>query len=120
MRSKLMICGLAFAGALLFAGQNSAEARPGYLKAFMAKYDGLAAAAKKAKCGVCHPVKSKKMRNDYGAALGKLTGKNQKDAAKIAEALGKNEKGKSATEGKTFGDLIKAGKLPGGTKVAKE
>jgi hypothetical protein len=115
-----MICGLAFAGALLFVGQNSAEARPGYLKAFMAKYSKLAETAKKVKCGICHPVKSKKMRNNYGAALGKAVKKNEKDAKKIAEALTKVEKGKSATKDKTFGDLIKAGGLPGTKDVVKK
>jgi hypothetical protein len=32
---------------------------------------------------------------------------------KIKEALKKTEKGKSSVEGKTFGDLINDGKLPG-------
>ena len=35
------------------------------------------------------------------------------------EALTKAEAGKSATEGKTFGDLIKANELPGTAEAAK-
>ena len=36
----------------------------------------------------------------------------EKDEAKIKEAFTKTEKEKSAIEGKTFGDLLKDGKLP--------
>lgn len=91
---------------------NRADARPQYLKAFAGKYSKLAAQAKKAKCGVCHFGKSKKNRNDYGKALGKHTGKNQKDAAKLGAALDAAAKEKNA-KGVTFGSLIEAGKLPG-------
>jgi hypothetical protein len=102
----------AIAMAVSLAGSNRADARPGYLKAFASKYSKLAAQAKKAKCGVCHYGKSKKNRNDYGKALSKHTGKNQKDAAKVAEALDATAKEKNA-KGVTFGSLIEAGKLPG-------
>lgn len=91
----------------------TAEARAQYNKAFQAKYPDLAA-AKEAKCGVCHPSSDdKKVRNDYAMAFGKGLGmKNQKDEAKINEALAAAEGEKNA-DGKTYGDLIKAGKLPG-------
>lgn len=66
--------------------------------------------------------KKKKDRNDYGKALIKLglTGDNYKAkkadkeafAKEIAEVLEKVLKEKSAG-GETFGDRIKAGKLPG-------
>lgn len=74
----------------------------------------------KVSCAVCHPSKSKKDRNNYGAALTKALGaKKVKDTAKIKAALEKIGKEKSATEGKTFGDLIKAGELPGTKEVAE-
>ena len=38
--------------------------------------------------------------------------KNEKDEAKVKEALTKTEKEKSAVKDKTFGDLLKDGKLP--------
>lgn len=74
----------------------------------------------KVSCAVCHPSKSKKDRNNYGAALTKALGaKKVKDVEKIKKALEKIAKEKSATEGKTFGDLIKAGELPGTKEVAE-
>ena len=67
---------------------------------------------KKAKCGVCHPEKDKKKKNDYGTAVGKgLEKKNEKDLDKIKAALKKAETQKNA-DGKAFGDIIKEGKLP--------
>lgn len=88
-----------------------AQARPQYLKGFIEKYPDLEDAAKMKKCGICHP-KDKKMRLDYGEAVGKgLKKKNEKDAEKIAEALGGAEKAKSES-GKTFGEMIEDGKLP--------
>jgi hypothetical protein len=65
-------------------------------------------------CGICHPGKSKKERNEYGKALNKLVTKMDKDdAKKIADAIKSTESEKNAA-GKTFGELIKAGMLPGG------
>ena len=55
----------------------------------------------------------KKEKNNYGAAFGKALGaKNEKDGEKIKAALIKAEGEKSAVDGKTFGDLLKDGKLP--------
>lgn len=112
---KKLVLGAAIGTALIgqfWLGQ-SAEARPGYLKAFQAKYPALEAASKEAKCNVCHFGEEKKNRNDYGAAMGNhLGGKNIKDTAAVDAALGKTEADKS-TGGKTFGELIKEGKLPG-------
>ena len=97
-----------------FVGGPEAQARPPFVKAFVTAYPALKAEAETAKCGICHPEEKKSVRNDYGAALGKALGeKNVKDEAKIAEALKKIEAEKSGTDGKTFGDLIKDGKLPG-------
>ena len=72
-----------------------------------------------AKCNVCHMGKSKKDRNSYGVELSKLldrkADKDNKD--KILSALAKVEKlpvNPKDKKSPTFGDLIKAGKLPGG------
>lgn len=99
------------------ASPNTADARPKYREVFEEKYPGLAEQVKTVKCGVCHPPaaeEKKKARNNYGQALGKVLGeKNVSDKDAILKALTKIESEKSAEEGKTFGDLIKAGTLPG-------
>lgn len=104
-------------GFALFAGQPAAEARPQYVKEFILKYPDLRPEILKVKnCGVCHGGKNgadKKVRNDYGESLMGLLGDiNVKDADAIKTALDKAAAHKSAVEGKTFGDLIKEGKLP--------
>ena len=109
------------AGACLFAivalTGDSASARPKYQQVLSKQYPELTkkhGKNGKLSCAVCHPSKSKKKRNNYGVAMGKNVGKkNQSDLEKIKEAIVKAEKEKSATEGKSFGDLIKAGELPG-------
>jgi hypothetical protein len=106
-------CGVAFAAAALVSTQD-AQARPGYLKSFNATYPALKDAAEGAKCGICHFGEKKTNRNDYGKAMGEALGaKDVKGEKEVADALKKAEAGKSSTEGKTFGDLIKDGKLPG-------
>ncbi|MEO2018877.1 MAG: hypothetical protein ABGZ53_31395 [Fuerstiella sp.] len=115
------------AGACLFAivalTGDSASARPKYNTEASKVYPDLVKKhGKNGKigCAMCHPSKTKKDRNNFGVAVGKFVGKkNQSDLAKIKEALTKAEKGKSATEGKTFGDLIKAGEMPGTKDVAE-
>jgi len=91
-----------------------AQARPDYLnKGFTPTYPALKAEIETAKCGVCHGS-DKKVRNDYGMAIGKALGEPKvTDVEKIKAALKKAEGEKSSVEGKTFGDLIKDGKLPG-------
>ena len=94
-------------------------ARLWYLKEFATHYPDLKDKARKAKCDVCHVPKQKdrKKRNIYGEALAKSLGATKvKDKDKIHKALEKTEKEKSAVEGKTFGDLIKEGKLPASTE----
>ena len=94
----------------------AAHARPQYIKAFVAKYPQFEDEAKKTvKCAICHPPGEKKdVNNDYGTALKKALGEeNVKDDKKIDEAFTAIEKEDSKTAGKTFGDLIKANKLPG-------
>ncbi len=111
---------------------SSASALPPFKKAFEEKYPALKADAEKAGCNICHVkgAKSKKDKNAYGAILEKSTGGKVKadlDAAKddkpakeaiVAEATKKLIDGFTAAEsekaasGKTYGELIKAGKLP--------
>ncbi len=74
----------------------------------------------KAKCWVCHQGKKKKHNNPYGQELAKLLDKkkDKKDTKKIIEALEKVAKIHTDPKDKkspTYGDLIKADKLPGGT-----
>ena len=105
--------------AIAFVAATEADARPQYQKAFLSKYKKVTA-AKKAKCNVCHRKKKAgekgKPRNDYGVALQKsIPKKNCKVGAKIVEALTKTEKvkvSKDKKEKKTYGDRLKAGKLP--------
>jgi len=69
-----------------------------------------------AKCYTCHQGKKKKNRNPYGAELSKLLD-NKKNPKKIIEALEKVAKMHTIAKDEkspTYGDLIKAGKLPGG------
>lgn len=111
VRAGLMF-GLALAAIMVFSGLQSADARPKYFKEFKTKYPDVKEAAK-VKCNVCHMGKSKKDRNNYGKAFGKALGATKvNDVDKIKEGLTKTEKEKSAVEGKTFGDLLKDGKLP--------
>lgn len=106
----LMCCAVA---ALVFAVGQDAQARPKYMTAFYEAYPALKAEAEKIKCNTCHFGEKKTNRNDYGMAVGKSLGeKNIMDAEKIKEGLKKAEGEKNA-DGKTFGELIKDGKLPG-------
>ncbi|HCP10937.1 MAG TPA: hypothetical protein DIT89_01265 [Planctomycetaceae bacterium] len=124
MKNVLKFVAVAAVAAGLFVSNGSqAVARPKYKDVMSANYAELAkkhGTDGKLTCAVCHPDKDKKIRNNYGAEFGKaLTKKNESDEAKIKEALTKAEAGKSATEGKTFGDLIKANELPGTAEAAK-
>lgn len=90
----------------------TADARPYYNKEFWDYYPELKE-HKSTGCGACHG-KDKKVRNDYGKAYGEALGaKEIKDVEKIKEAFKKSGEKKSSTEGKTFAELIKEGKLPG-------
>jgi len=111
-----MVFGLAIAGLVFVAAARDAQARPKYFATFKETYPKLAEEADKVKCNICHYGDKKTNRNDYGKAIAKSLGedaKNVMDAEKIKEALKKAEKEKSSTEGKTFGDLLNDGKLPG-------
>jgi hypothetical protein len=120
---RVMVVGTCMFAIVLLTGQT-ASARPQYEKAMGVAYPDLVkkhGKEGKLACSVCHPVKSKKERNNYGFAFAKAAeAKNVKDADKLKEVLAKIEKEASATEGKTFGDLIKAGELPGTNDVKTE
>lgn len=111
-----------FATACILSSQ--AQALPKFRDAFKKKYvdpsnsddfkkafgDGSAT------CLVCHVQgKPKKVRNDYGKALDKFIAPNggkKISADDLDKALDDVAKEPSAIEGKSFGDLIKDGKLP--------
>lgn len=119
---RFLVAGVVAAALFVVTGSD-AMARPKYAAVATTTYPDLAkkhGTDGKLTCALCHPEKDKKIRNNYGAAVGgKLGKKNEMDEAKIKEALTKAEGEKSATEGKTFGDLIKAGELPGTSEPAK-
>jgi len=105
-------CGVALAAAQVGL-VSTADARPPYNKEFYELYPSLKEFKDTTKCDACHG-KDKKVRNDYGKAFGEALGAPKvTDVEKIKAALKTAEEKKSATEGKTFGDLIKDGKLPG-------
>lgn len=111
---KGLLCAAALVMVLGVVGMvaDQAQARPQYLKSFLDTYPALKEEASKVKCGACHPETDKKVRNDYAMAFGKgLTDKNLKEEEGIKKALTDAEAAKNA-DGKTYGDLIKEGKLP--------
>jgi hypothetical protein len=117
MRISGLIGGVLIAGFAVLCSSQVAQARPEYNKHFWEMYKKeIGAQADAVKCNACHFGDVKKNRNDYGKAMHKALGEDQKqvkDADKIKAALEKTAKEKSGTDGKTFGDLIKDGKLPG-------
>lgn len=119
---KVCVC-LVLALIAIGFSMQSASALPPFNKEWVAKYnaDGKNAAFNDAKCNVCHAGESKKMKNEYGKATGKYLSKAKyneikEDAAAaqkyIIEGLQKVEADKNAG-GTPYGDLLKAGKLPG-------
>jgi|SRR5579862_953843 len=116
-------CGLLAVAFLAGMTIRQAEARPWYPAWWVEAYPEVAKkqeVAAKVKCNVCHYGSSKKNRNAYGKALQKAfddkavprkTGKKD-----FLAGLKKVEEEKSAVEGKTFGDLLKAGDLPAKAK----
>jgi len=106
---------------------GSAQARPPYAPIVGEHYkdnEAIVAKTKAAdKCNFCHDAasKSKKDRNEYGKALAKHFGEDafkkvKDDKEALAKALNEGLKATEAdkhSSGKTFGEVIKAGKLPG-------
>ena len=133
MQKKVLIL---FVSILATSGlAQPAQAIKPFAKEFMKLYEvdkesekktDFAKAVLEAKCYVCHQGKKKKHRNRYGKELAKLLDKkkDKKDTKKIVEAIEKVAKLHIDAKDKkspTFGDLIKAGKLPGGSlKDAKK
>jgi hypothetical protein len=120
---KVCACLLLMLVAVVWGMQSASAIQP-FSKEWTAKYNAgdKNAAFTEAKCNVCHAGESKKMRNEYGKAVGKYLSKKaysdvkeDEAAAKkyIEEGLSKVE-GEKSSSGKTYGELIKAGKLPGG------
>jgi hypothetical protein len=122
---KVCVC-LALIVVAMGSSYQSASALPPFNKEWMAKYKEGNSNAKfveaidTAKCNVCHEGMSKKMKNEYGKAVGKYLTKakyneikDDEDAAKkyIVEGLQKAEAEK-CTSGKTYGEMLKAGELP--------
>ena len=109
---------------------DTAQARTTYLKAFKQKYVGekktevqkaLDAEMKRVKsCNVCHDPRheedekpSKENRNPYGQLLSKqLSEKDQKDLDKALKVITKAETEKAEGAKNSFGELLKAGKVP--------
>jgi hypothetical protein len=107
---------------------QTASALPPFNKEWLAKYKEASSNAKfveaieTAKCNVCHEGTNKKMKNEYGKVIGKYLTKakyneikEDDDAAKkyILEGFAKAEAEKNGS-GKSFGEMLKAGDLPGG------
>jgi hypothetical protein len=117
-KAVLMLVAATVALSGVLVTSESVDARPPYKAQWDKKYltDGSAMAKAlpdgKSTCNICHVgAKDKKNRNDYGKALSKLLTKDDvMNTQKIVESLSKVEAEKSGD--KTFGDLIKEGKLP--------
>lgn len=112
MSRQLFAVAVVAAASLAVVGP--ADARPQYQKGFGEEYPGLKAEIDRVRCDACHCAKDKKTRNDYGEALRKaLKVKNEKRLDVVRQAMRAVEKEPSAVGGKTFGDLIDEGRLPG-------
>ena len=131
MKKLLAVLLVAFV-AMAIAPKN-ADAVPAFKKAFNQRYTNvikdakLVTKIKEAKCNVCHwaegDKKSKKQKNDFGVALSKLLKKDNYKSTRIAaepdkvkaefDAAFKKLMATKNAKGKTFGELLKAGELPG-------
>lgn len=89
-------------------------ARPKYQKEFTGLYgEHYVAYAKATQCTVCHRGEKKTQRWKYGEVLSEaLSAKNVVDTAAIQRALRDIEPKPSAIPNMTYGDLIRAGRLP--------
>lgn len=93
------------------------EARPKFRKIFQTTYATQYAGKDFGieSCMICHDKSNQQQRprNNYGDALTELLPTtNTTDEALIQSALKSAEEKPSAIEGKTFGDLIREGRLP--------
>jgi hypothetical protein len=98
----------------------------GFIREYVKRDTPFAAKVEAAKCNLCHiDGKPKKMRNEFGMAVSKFLKKDNVGPGKpidptteagqkaIAAGLAKALEEKRA-DGKSFGDVIKAGELPAG------
>lgn len=124
MRQIALVLCVAVLASLAFA--KPAQAIPQFQKEFITLYVGedkesdFAKLVKQAGCFSCHQGKLKKNHNPYGIHLVPLLDKkaDMKNPEKIIEALKKVEAMHSVPgddTSPTYGDLIKEGKLPGGS-----
>jgi hypothetical protein len=118
MRAKIRLTFLTVAVAALAIVAlvpTAARARTEYKEAFAKNY---ADKVKPVDCNLCHDKKAgknKKIRNEYGKAVGTALGaKSVDDEDKIIKALKEAEKSKAKGAKETFGELIEAGKRPAG------
>jgi hypothetical protein len=98
----------------------------GFIKEYVKQGEPFAAKVEAAKCNLCHiDGKPKKMRNEFGLAVSKHLTKDDFGEGKKFDP--KSETGQKAIaaglaraltekrgDGKSFGDVIKAGELPAG------
>lgn len=130
----LRTCFFSFTAAMMFAAAADAlPPIPGYVKESLEESADHQAFAKtfsdlKTKCDLCHrPNADKKAKghglNDYGEAMHKHLkhrefmalhkDKKTAEALKLLQEAWKKAEAEKNAEGKTYGELIKAGKLPG-------
>jgi hypothetical protein len=112
----LMMALMAVAGLTLFAAPQEAAARPQYKAEIEKKYTKIADELTKAKCDACHGMEdgksNKKLLSDYAKALSEALGKkNERDKDAIKAALDKVGTTKNG-DGKSYAELLDAGKLP--------
>jgi len=124
---KVCVCLVLFVFGMIVCAQ-SASALPPFSKEWKGKYlegNGNAKfveAATTANCNVCHVGTDRKMRNAYGMAVSKYLTKAKfqeiKDDETVAKKYILDGLDKAAAEkngsGKSFGEMIKAGEMPGG------
>ena len=99
--------------ALCLGFGSSADARPNYNKAFQAKYPDLEAAEKRPSAAFATKAWTRRSATTTARRLVRTwAARRVMDADQINGALDKVAGEPSAIDGKTFGDLIKDGKLP--------
>lgn len=131
----LAACGALGAAVLVWPRTAAIRADTAFRNEFIAKYVkpdskdpkdiAWAEACDKARCNICHEGLLKKNRNAYGKSLAKLLSRkaDTENKEKIRAALHQVAKEKvdpKDPKSPTFGDLIKAAKLPGAGPKAKD
>jgi hypothetical protein len=115
-RFSMMVLALVAMGAFGLMRPETAQARMPYFNAFKGEYTKLdASTVDDNKCGICHggekganKKKLSKYAQELKTALGKTNVKEMEDIKKALKAV----ESKDAGDGKTYGDLLKEGKLP--------